>query len=64
MASKEPRRQKISERYRIVLLCGDNLSDFSNLFEGKIPDLNAPPPPRSPREFGAQFIVPSERDVW
>jgi len=31
-SNKEPRRQKISETYNILLLCGDNLSDFSNVF--------------------------------
>jgi len=36
-SDKEPRRQKIAETYNILLLCGDNLSDFSNIFyrEGK-----------------------------
>ncbi|MEO6655144.1 MAG: 5'-nucleotidase, lipoprotein e(P4) family [Pyrinomonadaceae bacterium] len=32
-ASKEARRSAISARYRIVLLMGDNLDDFSNVFE-------------------------------
>ena len=35
VSSKEPRRRTISEHYRIVLLCGDNLNDFTNIFEGK-----------------------------
>ncbi|WP_316785644.1 5'-nucleotidase, lipoprotein e(P4) family [Pedobacter frigiditerrae] len=36
-SDKEPRRQKILEKYNVLLLCGDNLSDFSNVFyrEGK-----------------------------
>ena len=36
-SDKESRRQKILEKYNILLLCGDNLSDFSNVFyrEGK-----------------------------
>ena len=36
-SDKEPRRQKILEKYNVLLLCGDNLSDFSNIFyrEGK-----------------------------
>src|SRR5690606_37370829 len=29
VSSKEPRRQKIAETHEIVLLLGDNLSDFS-----------------------------------
>lgn len=54
---KEPRRQKISESYRIVLLCGDNLADFSNIFEGKtIEERNAAVDDARQR-FGTQFIV-------
>ncbi|MES2417185.1 MAG: 5'-nucleotidase, lipoprotein e(P4) family [Bacteroidota bacterium] len=36
-SDKESRRQKIMEKYNVLLLCGDNLSDFSNVFyrEGK-----------------------------
>lgn len=34
-STKEPRRQLISQKYRIVLLMGDNLDDFSNVFERK-----------------------------
>lgn len=31
-SDKEPRRQKVLENYNVLLLCGDNLSDFSNVF--------------------------------
>lgn len=31
-SNKEPRRQKITETHNILMLCGDNLSDFSNVF--------------------------------
>jgi len=31
-SNKEPRRQKIAETHNILMLCGDNLSDFSNVF--------------------------------
>ncbi|HTM97686.1 MAG TPA: 5'-nucleotidase, lipoprotein e(P4) family [Pedobacter sp.] len=36
-SDKEARRQKVLEKYNVLLLCGDNLSDFSNVFyrEGK-----------------------------
>jgi len=34
-SGKEPRRQSISTKHRIVLLMGDNLNDFSNVFERK-----------------------------
>lgn len=57
VSSKEPRRQKLSERYRIVLLCGDNLADFSNVFEGKTTEARAAAVDMARQKFGAQFIV-------
>jgi 5'-nucleotidase (lipoprotein e(P4) family) len=57
VSSKEPRRRKISETHRIVLLCGDNLNDFTDLFEGKtVEDRNAAVD-ATQRKFGTQFIV-------
>ncbi len=35
ISTKEPRRQFILQKYRIVLLMGDNLDDLSNVFERK-----------------------------
>ena len=35
VSTKEPRRKAIAERYRIVMLMGDNLDDFSDVFEHK-----------------------------
>jgi 5'-nucleotidase (lipoprotein e(P4) family) len=57
VSSKEPRRQKISERYRIVLLCGDNLADFSSVFEGKTTEERAAAVDAARKKFGTQFIV-------
>jgi 5'-nucleotidase (lipoprotein e(P4) family) len=57
VSSKEPRRQKISESYRIVLLCGDNLNDFTNLFEGKTTGERNAAADAARRKFGTQFIV-------
>ncbi len=34
-STKEPRRQFILQKYRIVILMGDNLDDLSNVFERK-----------------------------
>jgi len=34
-SDKEPRRQMVAENYRIVLLIGDNLNDFSSFFRHK-----------------------------
>jgi 5'-nucleotidase (lipoprotein e(P4) family) len=55
-SDKGPRRQQVMAKYNVLLLCGDNLSDFSNLYyrEGKAVkeqvDLN-------PTVFGARFIM-------
>lgn len=57
VSSKEPRRQKISEGYRIVLLCGDNLADFSNIFEGKTIEERNAAVDAARQRFGTQFIV-------
>jgi 5'-nucleotidase (lipoprotein e(P4) family) len=35
ISTKEPRRQFILQKYRIVMLMGDNLDDLSNVFERK-----------------------------
>ncbi|RZL16963.1 MAG: 5'-nucleotidase, lipoprotein e(P4) family [Pedobacter sp.] len=55
-SDKEPRRQSILEKYNVLLLCGDNLSDFSNVFyrEGKntAEQVNA-----LQAMFGTRFIV-------
>lgn len=56
-ATKEPRRQQISRRYRIVLLVGDNLSDFSNVFEGHTPEERTAAVETARQQFGVQFIM-------
>lgn len=55
-SDKEARRQKVLERYHILLLCGDNLSDFSNVFyrEGKNTGEQVS---KFSEEFGSHFIV-------
>ncbi len=35
VSTKEPRRLAIAEKYRIVILFGDNLNDLSNVYENK-----------------------------
>ncbi len=55
-SDKEPRRQKIAEKYNILLLCGDNLSDFSNVFYREGKDVKAQVNAMQ-REFGTRFIV-------
>jgi 5'-nucleotidase (lipoprotein e(P4) family) len=56
-ASKELRRQKVAARYRIVLLVGDNLNDFSDDFAGKSIAERAAQVDRDRAKFGASFIV-------
>jgi 5'-nucleotidase (lipoprotein e(P4) family) len=55
-SDKEARRQAVLEKYHILLLCGDNLSDFSNIFyrSGKntMEQVNA-----AQLDFGTRFIV-------
>lgn len=55
-SDKEPRRQKIAEKYNILLLCGDNLSDFSNVFYREGKDAKAQVNAMQ-HEFGTRFIV-------
>jgi len=57
VSSKEPRRQSIRRRYRIVLLFGDNLSDFSNAFEDKPPKERTAVVEAAREKFGTEFIV-------
>lgn len=57
VSTKEPRRKQISQRHRIVLLMGDNLADFSDLFEGKTTEARAAAVDATRDKFGAQFIM-------
>lgn len=57
-SSKEPRRQAIGAKYRIVLLMGDNLNDFAEVFEnsktviGRLESVET-----QKGQFGTRFIV-------
>ena len=55
-SDKETRRQEILKNYNILLLCGDNLSDFSNVFyrEGKDTKTEVD---KAQQLFGTKFIV-------
>ncbi len=55
-SDKEPRRSEIREAYNILLLCGDNLSDFSNLFY-RAQKNTKEEVDRAQHLFGTQFIV-------
>ena len=56
--SKEPRRQMISSKYHVVLLMGDNLNDFSDVFEkSKTVASRIDAVETSKSQFGTHFIV-------
>ncbi len=56
-STKEPRRQMISQKYRIVLLIGDNLNDLSNVFERKSVADRFAEVDKARDMFGKKFIV-------
>lgn len=55
--SKESRRKEIAETYDIVLLIGDNLSDFSSLFEVTGIDIRKSTADNARTLFGERFII-------
>ena len=57
-SSKEPRRLSVSQKYRIVLLMGDNLNDFAELFEkSKSVESRIAAVEQNKTQFGTRFIV-------
>jgi len=56
-SNKEPRRQIVQKDHRIVLLMGDNLNDFDNIFSKKGIDERSAAVDTVKDKFGAQFIV-------
>ena len=56
-SGKEARRQKIAEKYRTVLLIGDNLNDLSNVFERKSVADRFAEVDKMREKFGKKFIV-------
>jgi len=58
VSSKEPRRQQVAASHDIILLLGDNLADFSPLFDNKKSmDERAAIVKQLADEFGKKFIV-------
>lgn len=55
-SDKEPRRKDISSRYNVLLLCGDNLSDFSNVFYREQKNTKEEVD-KAKDQFGTHFIV-------
>ena len=56
-SSKEARRLQIAERYEIILLLGENLADFSALFDKKDESQRTANVLRYSAEFGKRFII-------
>jgi 5'-nucleotidase (lipoprotein e(P4) family) len=56
-SSKETRRQSILQKYRIVLLIGDNLNDLSNVYERKSVADRFMEVDKTRELFGRKFIV-------
>lgn len=56
-SSKEARRQSVFSTHEIILYLGDNLADFSALFDKKSPDERLRNTNFSAADFGNRFIV-------
>lgn len=56
-SGKESRRQKVAQTHDLVLLMGDNLNDFSSVFEAKNIRDRFAEVDRLKGEFGAKFIL-------
>ena len=57
-SSKEPRRQAVGRKYHVVLLMGDNLNDFAEVFEqSKTIDSRIAAAEKNKSQFGTHFIV-------
>ncbi len=54
---KKPRREMVMENFEVVLLLGDNLSDFSELFDGQPTEKRNRTADDLREEFGKKFIV-------
>lgn len=57
VSNKESRRQQVLKDYTIVLLVGDNLNDFTDVFEGTPAEMRRQLTDSLRIEFGRRFIV-------
>lgn len=55
--SKEGRRQMVSKDYNVVLLFGDNLNDFMQVFEDKPADQRMAETDSLRKEWGNKFVI-------
>ncbi|OMP77171.1 5'-nucleotidase, lipoprotein e(P4) family [[Flexibacter] sp. ATCC 35208] len=56
-SSKEERRLHVAQTHEIILLMGDNMGDFSAIFEKQPADKREAATKQSAAEFGSRFIV-------
>lgn len=56
-SDKEERRNKVRETYDILILCGDNLGDFSSEYDGKNTEIRNELASNHIVGFGATYIV-------
>ena len=56
-SSKEGRRQQVMKNYEVLILMGDNLADFSSLFDKKTEEERKSSTDIFSGEFGKKFIV-------
>jgi len=57
ISSKQPRRDKVMENFELVLLMGDNLIDFSDLFAGTTVEDRFEAVDKMREEFGKKFVI-------
>ena len=57
ISSKESRRQSVMKNYNVVMLLGDNLADFSSLFEQQNIENRLAKTDKMKEEWGSKFIV-------
>jgi 5'-nucleotidase (lipoprotein e(P4) family) len=57
LSSKKIRREKISSNYDIILLIGDNLNDFSEIFEDRTNNYGFDTVEQMKEEFSKRFII-------
>jgi 5'-nucleotidase (lipoprotein e(P4) family) len=56
-STKEPRRLQVAENYKVIMLMGDNLTDFMNVFEKKTIAERFAETDKVKEEWGRKFIV-------
>ncbi|MBX7172102.1 MAG: 5'-nucleotidase, lipoprotein e(P4) family [Pyrinomonadaceae bacterium] len=57
ISTKTPRREFVAQNYRVVFLLGDNLNDFSDVFEGKSTDTRYAETDKAKDWWGTKYIA-------